>query len=114
MRVALNCADNQIHIDGKLMQVDCTSLREVGISAIQWYGDRGEVEYKGHMQPNALIKSFKPYQDFVDMAEPWPEPRILTPQEHAKQYEEWLKNHPEHKAAIEAENARIQALVDQA
>ena len=114
MRVSLNCVDDVIHINGKPMVVDCSALRDEGISAIQWYGKHGEIEFLGHPKPNEMIKDFTPYQDFVDMAEPWPEPKLLTLEEHRKLHDEWLEKHPEYKAQLEAEQARIQALVDQA
>jgi hypothetical protein len=31
----------------------------------------------------------------------------MTPEEHRKAYEEWLAEHPEYKAALDAEQARI-------
>lgn len=69
MRVSIIAADNTIMIDGVHHVCDTSVLIKEGISAVQWYGDHGEVEYVGHVKPNDAIESLHEYQEFVDHAE---------------------------------------------
>src|SRR5262249_25591170 len=84
MRVALHCLDDVVHIDGRRLRTDWATLREGGISAVQWYGEKGEVEYIGHQQPNEAIEDFEPLRFAVERAEQFPEPEPMTPEEHRR------------------------------
>ena len=75
MRVAINAIDNVVTIDGWPHNCDCKALLGDEISAVQWYGDHGEIEFVGHKRPNARFDDFSEFQEFVDQAEPWPKPK---------------------------------------
>jgi hypothetical protein len=75
MRVSINSIDNTIVVDGKGMTVDCAGLRAEEISAVQWHGDHGEIEFIGHKKYNQTIDDFSRFQVYVDRAEPFPEPK---------------------------------------
>ena len=79
MRAAIIVSDNIVVVDGQPMKSDCSELAAQQISAVQWYGSEGEIEYAGHIQPNEKITDFSPYQIYVDNAEPLvpPEPTIV-------------------------------------
>lgn len=68
MRLSIIAADNVIVIDGAVHESNCSGLMAKGISALQWYGDEGEIEYVGHMKPNELTKDLKPFQQYIDRA----------------------------------------------
>ena len=74
MRVSIHTADNRICVDGEWFETDCATLRGMNISALQWMGSDGWLEYDGHQQPNEVITDFSHYQQFVDNATPLPEP----------------------------------------
>lgn len=71
MRVTIIAEDNMVLVEEQPEKVDCSSLDEE-ISAIQWYGVRGEVEYKmdhvnNSRRMNLMIDDFSPYQHIVDL-----------------------------------------------
>ena len=72
MRVSINTRDNQVFADGKMHGADCSELLSKGITAVQWDGSAGEIEFVGHAKPNENIEDFSPYQKYVDAAVPWP------------------------------------------
>jgi hypothetical protein len=79
MRATIVVSDNIVIEDGQPMKSDCSELAAQQISAVQWYGSEGEVEYAGHSKPNEKITDFSPYQVYVDNAVPLhpPEPTIV-------------------------------------
>jgi hypothetical protein len=81
MRVSINAADGTVVVDGVPGKSDCRELLDQGISAVQWYGSKGEVEYVGHAKPNMEITSFATFQTFVDRAEMTPAPEPPPPPE---------------------------------
>jgi hypothetical protein len=95
MRVSILVADNVIVIDGKTMNVDLQALRGRNISAVQWYGELGEVEFAGHKQANQSIRSFKEFQEFVDRAKPPPDPKTPTPDELDAGHQAYLQRNPD-------------------
>jgi hypothetical protein len=48
MRVSIQVADDIAIIDRVAKVVDCAVLRNNRISAVQWYGDHGEIEFERH------------------------------------------------------------------
>lgn len=73
MRVSIIANDNHIFIDLVAQDTDCTDLLAAGISAVQWEGESGHIEYVGHSLPNAEIRDFSPYQKYIDQSTPFPE-----------------------------------------
>ena len=82
------------------MRVDCGPLIVDRIRALQWYGDKGELEYIDHEKPNEIIESFSPYQMYVETAQEIEEPEPMTPEEHLRYHEEYLKRHPQVKITL--------------
>jgi hypothetical protein len=107
MRVSIQTADNIITIDGKAHHVDCTGLRGRNISAVQWYGELGEVEFIGHKQPNQTIRSLGDLQYYVDEAKPIPEPEPPTPDELQAQHQAYMARHPNARAAWDERDAAL-------
>ena len=75
MHIAIHVEPNQVFIEGRFNDVDCTELAAQDIHAVQWYDDHGEVEFKSeylpdekreHREPNQHITDFTPYQPYVD------------------------------------------------
>ena len=95
MRVSMQVADNVIVVDGKTLNVDFQALRGRNISAVQWYGELGEVEFKNHVQANQTIRSFKEFQEFIVRAMPPPDPKTPTPDELDAQHFGYLERNPD-------------------
>ena len=95
MRVSMQVADNVIVVDGKTLNVDLQALRGRNISAVQWYGELGEVEFKNHVQANQTIRSFKEFQEFIVRAMPPPDPKTPTPDELDAQHFGYLERNPD-------------------
>ena len=70
MRISILVADNSVIIDGVAHESDCSSLVGRGISALQWYGTEGEIEYAGHRKPNEQTIDLVPFREFIDRAKP--------------------------------------------
>lgn len=71
MRVTIIADDRMVYVEGQPETVDLSSLPE-DVHAVQWYGTRGEVEFKNNFvenkrKPNEEIKDFAEYQEFVDL-----------------------------------------------
>lgn len=71
MRVTIISDDGYVYIEGQAEIVDLSSLDE-DIHAVQWYGTRGEVEYKtdyieNTRKPNEIITDIAPYQHLIDL-----------------------------------------------
>ena|ERR1700757_63319 len=70
MRVTIVVDDDLVLVDGKPAKVDLSHLIADNIHAVQWYGDRGEVEFRsdpmGDREPNERIKEFVVFQKYVD------------------------------------------------
>jgi hypothetical protein len=104
MRVSIQVEDDVIVVDRKVLKVDCSQLRENQISAVQWYGDQGEIEYERHHKPNEVFHSLEQFQSLVDGAKPIPSPKAPTPQELDEMNNRYLLEHPDaRKAWIERE-----------
>jgi hypothetical protein len=77
MRVMVLADENVIFIDGKGKYLDCTPLRGRQVSQIDWYGDRGEVEFaSGARRPFRHIDKFQAIGGFtlkglIDSAKPF-------------------------------------------
>lgn len=75
MRVTIIKDGGAVMVDGEHYAVDCSSL-PADFHALQWDGNRGEVEYVPHMfandasrwhkKPNDVIFDLAPYQQYVD------------------------------------------------
>jgi hypothetical protein len=96
MRASIVAADNIVVVDGVSLISDCSALLADGVSAVQWYNDKGEVEHVGHVLPNKAIDDLSPYQIYIDQAVPL---KWLTPEETLANHEEWRRKHPEEVAA---------------
>jgi len=72
MRVIIICSDSFVSIDGEgYPRVDLSDL-DPSIHAIQWYGNKGEVEIKdvnGRMVENREITSFDEYAFIIPLWE---------------------------------------------
>jgi len=75
MRATIIRADNSVIIDGMQFQIGAVAMLPADVHAVQWYGSRGEIEYKflhcehcgtGSKKPNEAISDFSPYQPLVD------------------------------------------------
>jgi hypothetical protein len=72
MRVTIIVEENRVNVEGFSQEVDCSTLYDADIHAVQWYGDHGEVEYwhppgvTVGLKPPLKIDDFAPYQKFVD------------------------------------------------
>jgi hypothetical protein len=73
MRVTIIPDDGFVSIDGQHFTIDAQDLVIVGIHAVQFYGDYGEVEYNQYTIPaseTAVAKIFKPANRIInDIAE---------------------------------------------
>jgi hypothetical protein len=60
-------------VGGIAQKIDCSELVAEGIHAIQWYNDRGEIEFINTfgtaIKANELFDDFTPYQKYVDQWE---------------------------------------------
>ena len=74
MRMTIIKDDSNVTIDGEGYRVDCSTLPAT-FHALQWYGDRGEVEYKmtrcdhcgaRSRKGNDLITDLSPYMPYVE------------------------------------------------
>ena len=70
MRVTIIADDSTVSVEEQPLIVDLTGLDE-DVHAVQWYGVRGEIEYKHDplndtKRSNFVIVDFTPYQVFVD------------------------------------------------
>jgi hypothetical protein len=95
MRASVQVADDIIVIDGEPMIVDCTGLRKLGVSAIQWYGERGEIEFERHHKPNETITDMASLQTLIEAARPIPSPTPPTPQQLDEMHNRFLLEHPD-------------------
>jgi hypothetical protein len=120
MRVSIIAVDNAVVIDGKYHISDCSGLVVDHIRAMQWYGDHGEVEFVDHVAPNEKINDLAPFQPYIDAAklpsEPEPVPmtqdmlpKLMTPEEAARQHHAWLKEHPDWEKQQQDYDKRFQA-----
>lgn len=67
IRMTIVKDDNIVGIDGIFYSVDCSHLPE-NFHALQWYGNEGEVEWKGIPKPqNTIINSLDDYMVYVSM-----------------------------------------------
>jgi hypothetical protein len=107
VRVSIHSTDNTIYIEGKAMRTDCSALREEHISAVQWYEDKGEIEYFGHKKPNMEIDSFDVVRPFVERAQPFPQPKAMTLEESRAHWEQYLRDHPELAESLDNERIRL-------
>lgn len=112
MRVSVQVADDIIVVDGKVMTVNCEALREHRVSAIQWYGDRGEIEFEQHHKPNEIIEDAASLQKFVDVAKPIPSPKTLTPDELLEMRNRYMLEHPDARKAWDEHDAEAKRLHD--
>ena len=70
MRIAILVDDNVVVTNRVPQRSDCSSLAAEGISAVQWDGEKGHVEFSGHTKPNEEISDFSLFQPYIDKAEP--------------------------------------------
>jgi hypothetical protein len=113
-RVSIQVEDNIAVIDKKVMMVDCTQLRSNRISALQWYGDHGEIEYQEHKKPNEVIHSFDEFQSLVTAAKPIPSPKPPTPKELEEMHNRFMLEHPDARRAWEERDAEVKRLFAEA
>ena len=114
MRVSIQVADDIVIIDRVAKTVDCAPLRNNQISAVQWYGDHGEIEFERHHKPNEVFRSFEEFQSFVTAAKPIPSPKAPTPQELDEMHNRYMLEHPDARRAWEERDAEVQRLLDEA
>lgn len=76
MRLTIVKDDGLVIIDGLVMMGIDTSALPSNFHALQWYGDKGEVEYtdpQTGMHQNEPIDDITPYQAFIDA---WEEKKL--------------------------------------
>lgn len=57
--------DKYVSVDGiGFVPVEFTI--DADIHAVQWYGTHGEIEYKGHKQPNRVFTDYTEFQSILD------------------------------------------------
>lgn len=70
MRVTIICDDRTVIVDGDPRVVGKEVAMPSNVAAIQWYGKRGEIEYKvdeyGRRPQNEEFFDLAPYQHLVD------------------------------------------------
>ena len=113
-RVSIIAEDDSIVIDRVAKMVDCTKLREAKISAVQWYGDHGEIEFELHHKPNETFHSLEEFQVLVDGAKPIPSPRPPTPQELDEMQNRFMLEYPDARKAWEERDAEVRRLHEEA
>ena len=113
-RVSIIAEDDSIVIDRVAKMADCTKLREAKISAVQWYGDHGEIEFERHHKPNETFHSLEEFQVLVDGAKPIPSPRPPTPQELDEMQNRFMLEYPDARKAWEERDAEVRRLHDEA
>jgi hypothetical protein len=113
-RVSIVVEDDIIVIDKKVMTVDCAPLRSNRISAIQWYGDHGEIEFERHHKPNEVLHSLEEFQSLVTAAKPIPSPKPPTPQELNETHNRLMLEHPDARRAWDQRDAEVKRLFDAA
>ena len=114
MRVSIVTDDDSIVIDRLGKTVDCAALRNNQISAVQWYGDHGEIEFEGHRKPNEVIHSFKDFQSLVTAAKPIPSPKPPTPQEVDEAHNRYALEYPDWRRPWVERDAEVKRLFDEA
>ena len=57
--------DQYVSIDGVGFSPVIFSI-DAHIHAVQWYGESGEVEYKGHKKPNKIFTDYTEFQSVLD------------------------------------------------
>lgn len=67
---------------------DCAELRAQGISAVQWDGKEGHIEYIGHKKPNEMITSFTRFQKYFAHSTPLIVKPIGAPPATREEFEE--------------------------
>lgn len=67
MRLTIIRDDNLVIVDGRPLRIDCSALPQ-SVSAVQWYGDHGEVETTDGdgRRANLAMQSMDDYQSLVD------------------------------------------------
>ena len=113
-RVSIIAEDDSIVIGRVAKMVDCTKLREAKISAVQWYGDHGEIEFERHHKSNETFHSLEEFQVLVDGAKPIPSPRPPTPQELDEMQNRFMLEYPDARKAWEERDAEVRRLHEEA
>jgi hypothetical protein len=71
MRVTIIVDDNFVSVDGVSYNDLDLSVLPQNVHAVQWYGERGEVEFKvdasGHKQHNEVITTLDDFQTVLDV-----------------------------------------------
>jgi hypothetical protein len=119
MRVSIVVPDDMVIVDRTIgLKVDCASLDNGNIHAIQWYETWGEIEYKTeylpdhqrwHRQPNKRFEDFRPFQSYVDA---WRKAKDEYDAAQAKlkqEFEENMRKAKEMEQQAREEMARLQA-----
>lgn len=80
MKISIVVPDRIVVIDGDARTISMDGV-PVGLHAIQWDGERGDVEYGKPHRRNETIASLEPFQFLIDrwLAVPPPPPPIEPP-----------------------------------
>ena len=113
-RVSIIAEDDSIVIDCVAKMVDCTKLREARISAVQWYGHHGQIEYQRHAKPNETFDSLEQFQSLVDGAKSIPSPKPPTPQELDETHNRFMLEYPDARRAWEQRDNEVKRLHEEA
>lgn len=113
MRVSVQVADDIIVIDGKVKTVNCEALRKLRVSAIQWYGESGEIEFERHHKPNEIIKDAADLKALVEIAKDIQSPSPPTPAELDDMNRRYLLEHPDWRKPWDEYDAEMKRLHDE-
>lgn len=99
-RIVIAASDDKICMRDEFYDVDCTRLRDMGINAVQWYGEHGEIDYiQTPGQPFRLNDQIDDLTMFEPELNEWPgarEKKLKADQEIQDQIE---KNKADNEAA---------------
>lgn len=110
-RVSIQAADNIIVVDRQVQTVDCSFLRSKGISAVQWYGEHGEIEFAGHVKPNERFDDLAQFKQLVEGAKPLSSPTPPTPQQADETHNRFELEYPGWRKPWEQRDAERQRLL---
>lgn len=84
MRLTIIPSDNAVLINGKMWELDCSSISS-DVHAVQWYDDHGEIEFEdvdGVGASNEVIGDISQFQSLIDawntINDAPPEPTLIT------------------------------------
>ena len=88
MKLTIVPADKMIIVDGVPVRVPDAAY-PAGVHAIQWYGDKGEIEYTNAPgEPKPLNKAITDVTPYLPLVEAW---KVEKARQDAEREKEWAK-----------------------